>query len=186
MRHESLAGGMWQTGHTAKRCDAAGAERRNRTKRRKVKPAGIRDGGSSISLPNIGSTGGDTGRCEGAKAEKAVPFPGAARRSVLLGVAALNPFCEGIDYAWGMEGITARFEPTHGETQDGLSTPTSSSVTLPCGARRISWPPLAARSPCLRSAAAFPADLRYACGPSSPAPAPRARLARCVAAPPSD
>src|SRR5262249_5690168 len=95
-------------------------------------------------------------------------------------------FCEGIDHAWGMEGITACFEPTHGETQDGLSTATSSSVTLPCGARRISWPPLAARSPCLRSAAAFPADLRYACGPSSPVPAPRARLARCVAAPPSD
>jgi hypothetical protein len=39
------------------------------------------------------------GRCEGAKAEKAVPFPGAARRSIFVDVAALNPFCGGIDNA---------------------------------------------------------------------------------------
>jgi hypothetical protein len=39
------------------------------------------------------------GRCEGAKAEKAVPFPGAARRSIFVDVAALNPFCGGIDHA---------------------------------------------------------------------------------------
>jgi hypothetical protein len=32
-------------------------------------------------FPNIGSTGSDAGRFEGATAEKAVPFPGAVRRS---------------------------------------------------------------------------------------------------------
>jgi hypothetical protein len=48
-----------------------------------------------MPLLDIGSAGRDTGRYEGAKAEKAVPFPGAARRSVVLDVAALNPFCGG-------------------------------------------------------------------------------------------
>jgi hypothetical protein len=55
-----------------------------------------------MPLLDIGSAGRDTGRYEGAKAEKAVPFPGAARRSVVLvvlDVAALNPFCGGIDHA---------------------------------------------------------------------------------------
>jgi hypothetical protein len=32
-------------------------------------------------FPNIGSTGSDAGRYQGAIAEKAVPFPNAARRS---------------------------------------------------------------------------------------------------------
>src|SRR5215831_20511307 len=35
---------------------------------------------SQIPLPNIGSVGGEYGRSEGATPEKAVPFPGAARR----------------------------------------------------------------------------------------------------------
>src|SRR5215510_13958165 len=34
----------------------------------------------AIPLPNIGSMGGEYGRSEGATAENAVPFPGAARR----------------------------------------------------------------------------------------------------------
>jgi len=34
----------------------------------------------AIPLPNIGSMGGEYGRSEGAAAENAVPFPGAARR----------------------------------------------------------------------------------------------------------
>jgi hypothetical protein len=38
----------------------------------------------AIPLPNIGSMGGEYGRSEGATAEKAVPFPGAARRLLNL------------------------------------------------------------------------------------------------------
>jgi hypothetical protein len=46
-----------------------------------VKRPGIRAGGMiAIPLPNIGSMGGEYGRSEGATAENAVPFPGAARR----------------------------------------------------------------------------------------------------------
>ena len=38
----------------------------------------------AIPLPNIGSMGGEYGRSEGATAENAVPFPGAARRLLNL------------------------------------------------------------------------------------------------------
>jgi hypothetical protein len=54
------------------------------TKRLDVKPAGIGGEIIAIALPNIGSMGGAYGRSEGATAEKAVPFPGAARRLLNL------------------------------------------------------------------------------------------------------
>jgi hypothetical protein len=47
--------------------------------------------GGNTTPEDIGSMGGDTGRFEGATAEKAVPFPGAVRRSlVVLRFAALE------------------------------------------------------------------------------------------------
>jgi hypothetical protein len=58
-------------------------------------------------------------------------------------------------------------------------------ISPPCGARLISWRPLAAKPPCPRSAAAFPSAHRCACGSFSLAPARRAPPARCDAAPPS-
>jgi hypothetical protein len=40
--------------------------------------------GGNTTPEDIGSMGGDTGRSEGATAEKAVPFPGAVRRSLVF------------------------------------------------------------------------------------------------------
>jgi len=54
------------------------------TKRLDVKPTVGAGEIIAIPLPNIGSMGGEYGRSEGATAENAVPFPGAARRLLNL------------------------------------------------------------------------------------------------------
>ena len=62
------------------RANRKAAVRAELTKRLDVKSVGIRGGEIiAIPLPNIGSMGGEYGRAEGATAENAVPFPGAAR-----------------------------------------------------------------------------------------------------------
>ena len=76
----------------ADRAKQKAAVRAERTNGWNVKWPSIRAGGNTTP-EDIGSMGGDTGRSEGATAEKAVPFPGAVRRSlVVLRFAALDPF----------------------------------------------------------------------------------------------
>ncbi len=150
-------------------------------------------------------------RCAGATAEKAVPFPDAVRRSELFLVRCAQPILRGdrsrVRCRRGNQRVV-RLKPIRG-AQDGLSTANATGrasgrarlacaqrrstrlrpsrrarrISLPCGVRPISCRPLA-KALCPRSAAAFLSALRCACGSSWPAPARRAPLARCDAAPP--
>src|SRR5262249_18419573 len=69
--------------------------------RHDVEPGGIRSGGkSSHPARNIDRRAAKPGRREGAKAEKAVPFPGAVRRSEsFLASLRSTHFCGGTDHA---------------------------------------------------------------------------------------
>ena len=77
---DNLPGGMWQAGNTVGNVDRADRKPRcgaELTKRQDVKPPGIRgrENDRNTAPEYFGLMASHTGRCEGAIAEKAVPFP---------------------------------------------------------------------------------------------------------------
>src|SRR5262249_46539929 len=81
-RTSGLCGGMWQTSHTVGDSDRAYPKARNSSGATVLSHRVFGWGGkSSHTAPNIDRRAAKPGRREGAKAEKAVPFPAAVRRS---------------------------------------------------------------------------------------------------------
>jgi hypothetical protein len=62
-------------------------------------------------FPNIGSTGSDAGRYQGAIAEKAVPFPNAARRSQLSPHLSVRTFPAALIASRAFSQLKARDDP---------------------------------------------------------------------------
>src|SRR5262249_47937312 len=108
-RTSGLCGGMWQTSHTVGDSDRAYPKARNSSGATVLSHRVFGWGGkSSHTAPNIDRRAAKPGRREGAKAEKAVPFPGAVRRSKSFLASLRSTHSAGIDHARDTGGEKSR------------------------------------------------------------------------------